>query len=553
MLIMGFLFTGLWTESVHHLSFETGQSKASSTGRQMDLLLSESAQLAQTLSGQMLTKNVLGYLPGHVELDSMKNTLALTTLSREKQLSVHVIGANHAFSTSSLPEKYTWPVFSETDLFQQLNSMPHSSLFFCDPYQDEAGHNCILSVLTPVYDYHNNLVGYIIVDLFDTAFRDLLYRYGSDLGVSLWYDGKLIYSSEAKTLPHPDSLHQMKGYQALPEGGGSAEAENICFFWNSGDYNKLLRTFCQDISETQQIQNSALSLLFILLAVVGAFSVALAFLLSVKQSKPVVELLRGMDAVGKGRLDTRVEISGKGELAQLGERFNLLVEQLDQSTKATAKREAELRKQEITALQAQINPHFIYNTMGAARSLIRMGKPQEAGEIIGRLSTLLHANFRSIDSFITLEEDITLIRDYMFIQNLRFGNKFTLFVDLPPELASCRLPALILQPIVENAVKHGLEPSPNPGRVEVRAFEEHGDLILTVSDNGVGIDEEMERNLNSEHPQSDHVGYLNVRRRIELYCGEGYTATIHRLTDGTRVTLRLPMEMEEQNVSHFNR
>ena len=544
MLVLGFTFINLFGSSIRRMMTESAQIQVRQIGNRIDELLSRAIDLSQTCANQMIVKSVLSYLPGQVEMTNMQDTLKLLTLNRSATLAIHVVGRTHAFSSARIPSQYNFDAFSKTALYTTLDSTPRSSVVFSEPYVDEQWRRIVLSVIVPIFDYHNNFVGYAIVDIYENAFRDLLSSSGEDMHLALWLDKQMLFDTSPNGIPTYESVKSMTEHQTVGTSSGVAEREEKAYFWNSGSYNRLIRVFEMDTSDAGRIRGRATSLLALLIGLSVVLAAAIAFVLSLHQSKPIVRLHRAMDAVGQGDLTATVEIIGNNELADLGKRFNHLVRQLNDSVTATAVREAELRRQEITALQAQINPHFIYNSMGAARSLIRMGFPEKASEIISHLSTLLHANFQSIDAMVPLGEDILLIRSYMVIQNIRFNGRFALHVSIPENIMSLLIPSLILQPIVENAVKHGLETKTGSGDVWVTGWVEGEALILTVEDNGVGISPELEEKLNADKPVSGHIGFQNVRRRIELYFGADYTAHICGLSQGTRVTLRLRINRE---------
>lgn len=544
MLMLGFSFINLFGDSVNQLMLDNGQQQAQRIGGEIDALLAQAIQLAHTCAGQMTVKSVLSYLPGSVEIATLEDTLNLLTLEYGQQMSIHVVGRTHSFSTAELPEQYAWKNFSQTKRFASLDSMPRASQVFSEPYTNAQGEWIVLSVVMPVCDYHNRFVGYTIVDLQESLFTELLRSEGA-MEMAVWCDKKLLLDTSADGLFTVSHIQELKSYQAKSASFGMADGETHCYYWSRGDYNQVTRVFRMDTSEAVQIRTTAIRLLALLLVLSALSAFALALMTSLHQSRPILALHHAMDCVSQGNLSVQVELRGKDELSELGRRFNLLVKQLDSNIQATAQREAELRRQENAALQAQINPHFIYNSMGAARSLIRMGMPEKASEIIAHLGTLLHSNFQSVDAFIPLSEDITLIQSYMVIQNLRFNDRFTLHVQIPSELMDCLVPRLILQPLVENAVRHGLEPLTDSGTVWVTGAAEGNDLLLSVEDNGVGISSEMEEALNSDSPVCGHIGYQNVRRRIELTYGAGYTAHISATEQGTRVTLRLRLQREE--------
>lgn len=544
LLALGVTFISLYAQSLDRMTLENAQAQAAQTQTEIDGFVSQCAQLSQTCAGQLTVKSVLSYLPGKVELSTLAQVLELLTADRNDQVALHVVGANRSFSSGELPARYQYDAFSSTALFAMLDSMPRASVFFAQPYTDGQGRRIALSVVTPVSDYYNRFVGYAIVDIYETAFKSIAARFAGALDMALWYEDTLLTSSG--DIPTGAEVRAMSGYAATDTAGGLARGDNRCYFWNQGTYNHLSRVFVCDTAPLRTAKQAAVSLLAVLIVFTALLAAALAVWMSIRQSKPILHLYQAMDEVGRGNLHTQAKVVGKDELADLARRFNLLVRQLEHELQEREQRDQELRKQEIMALQAQINPHFLYNSLSATRSLIRMERTEEAGQMIVHLSALLHANLQAVDKKITLDEDIELIEKYIAIQNLRFQNRFTLLLDIPQEMGHCLLPSLLLQPIVENAVEHGLERKEGNGTLSVTARREGDDVVLTVADDGVGVAPEVEQALNAARPDGSHIGYLNVRRRIELYYGQGYGAQIHALAQGTQVTLRIRWQTEER-------
>ena len=547
LLLFSLICMTLYGRSFTQNSLNAADVQIRKIDHEIDGILTQTARIAQTCAGHMTVKSVLSYMPGSVEIKTLKDVLDLSVAGRQDQLAVHVISKQRAFSSKTVPDQYQYDTFSQTELFGTIDSYPRSASFFHTPYTDSAGNRTVLSVIMPVTDYYDQFVGYVIVDLFSSAFQVLIDHTADELQCAVWFNGDLLLDTEPEGLPSPLSIRGMSGFSLTSEDTGIAEAEPFFYYWTRGAYNRLQRVYRYDASSVYATKRSVMTVLLVLVALMTALVLSLAVILAIRQSGPILKLVTAMDEVGRGNLQVRCEVNGKGELADLSKRFNVLIDQLARIEQERRTREGETRRLEIAALQAQINPHFIYNTLGAARSLIRLDQPKKAAEIITHLSNLLHANFQSLDRMIPLRDDIQLIQSYMTIENLRFNDRFSLVLDVPDVLSSCQIPSLLLQPVVENAVKHGLEPKPGPGSIRITARQEQEDVVITVQDDGVGISPDEETRLNASAPNDAHIGYLNVRRRIELNYGPGYSTQIKRLPQGTLVTLRVRMSVGKED------
>ncbi len=199
--------------------------------------------------------------------------------------------------------------------------------------------------------------------------------------------------------------------------------------------------------------------------------------------------------------------------------------------------EASLATARLDALRLQINPHFLFNTLNAAASLVH-SRPDAADEMISSLSELLRASLQGTGTHeITLAREIELLRLYMDIERTRFGERISFREDIPGELLGALVPALVLQPLVENAVRHGLEPRPGPGAVTVAARRETGRLVLAVSDDGVGFSA-------GSAVRGSGIGLANTRDRLRaLYGGEQHLRMEALPPGGSRIEISLPWHL----------
>ena len=218
-------------------------------------------------------------------------------------------------------------------------------------------------------------------------------------------------------------------------------------------------------------------------------------------------------------------------------------------------KQRQLRASELKALQAQINPHFLYNTLDSIKWLAKLNHVPQISVIVTQLGKLLRSSINTDNDLITVEESIVNIQSYLAIQKIRYSDKFETLMEIAPEILQYQIPKLILQPIVENAIIHGLEGKKDKGRLIIRGVLAEDDLIFEVIDNGVGMRPEKEAALNAgEDLRSSlfvhSIGIQNVNRRIKLYYGPDYQVTIQSvLGEGTKVTLRMSITPEGENHS----
>ena len=223
------------------------------------------------------------------------------------------------------------------------------------------------------------------------------------------------------------------------------------------------------------------------------------------------------------------------ELQQLASLIStqLQLAELEQSRLYAA--EAELR-----ALRAQVSPHFLHNALTAIAGLIN-SDPARARSLIATLAEFLRTTFREKAAWTTVAEELLLVESYLEIERARFGDRFEVRLNIAPEALPVKLPFLTIQPLVENAIRHGLESRPGPGHLNIVAEDAGPEIAIHVEDNGVGIDPERLRAAMEGTGETSHVGVLAVDTRLRSRFGDAYGLTISTGSNaGTKVTLRLP-------------
>lgn len=322
-----------------------------------------------------------------------------------------------------------------------------------------------------------------------------------------------------------------------------------------GDYNVYLRQspdtgFTLALRQPKVYTREVMATVYSTCAAMGILCLLLgllcAWLLSRYLSKPVNELDEAMKRVEKGDYAAELSSDREDEMGRLTASFNRMTREYQQNLERSVQRERELNETELLMMQAQLNPHFLYNTLDSIKWLgVTNGVPQVAAVASG-LAVLLRAGI-SGDRLITLERELELLEKYLDIQSLRFEDRFAWEIDVDERFQHCIVPKLILQPLVENSIIHGVA-NMDDGYIKLSAREKSGTLILSVQDNGVGIPQDVLDWLND--PDRDvpggHLGLKNVDRIVRLYYGGDYGISAYSAAgEGSLVELRLPMNKEE--------
>lgn len=282
-----------------------------------------------------------------------------------------------------------------------------------------------------------------------------------------------------------------------------------------------------------------------------AFAVAASTLISAKISHPIKKLEKLMRRVEKGEFDINVEVKGEDEVKQLSRTFNIMILRIKELMNQIIKEQEEKRKSELKALQAQINPHFLYNTLDSIVWMAENGKNQGVITMVTALAKLFRTSISKGEEVITVRDEIEHARNYLIIQQIRFKDKFEFEIEVQPEVLECKSLKLILQPLIENSIYHGFEHMVDKGKIRITASRVDGKLLYEVVDNGLGMPDEVLKKVLKNETVSESgsgVGLKNIHERIKLFYGEEYGLEIEsELEEGTTVKIWLPAEEGGKN------
>ena len=290
-------------------------------------------------------------------------------------------------------------------------------------------------------------------------------------------------------------------------------------------------------------------LIWFILLLIGVILIFLDTLVFHNFTSPVYRLLQTMETFGKGNYNVRAQEEGIGELKNVSIYFNIMADKLQEQMEEIRRNEREKQKMEKKLLQSQINPHFLYNTLDSIIWMIRSEEYDGAGEMVSLLAKFFRTSLSQGKDMIPLEKELEHATSYLAIQNIRFKDKFEFHVDADQELLKYFCPKLSIQPLLENAIYHGMEGMYEDGEIEIRVYEKDGDIKIDVSDNGPGMTQEkidyIMHNKVVSSRRGSGIGVCNVNERIQLIYGKNYGITLSsELDEGTIATITIP-KMEE--------
>ena len=292
---------------------------------------------------------------------------------------------------------------------------------------------------------------------------------------------------------------------------------------------------------TKKVQNVAALLLGLLLLVLFT-AICSSLVFSRMISKPVKRLIQAMEEFEDSASDfTYHAVEGSREIGELSQSFGHMVVQIQQLMEKVREEEITLRKAELRALQAQINPHFLYNTLDAIGWLCEEERTQDAVEMVNALAKLFRISISKGHEMITVEKELEHARSYLKIEKFRY-KQFTYSFDIEEECLQYYCNKITLQPIIENAIYHGLDRMVDEGEIQIGVHSRGENLVFTVEDNGIGMTKEQCREiLEGSAGDKTGIGIRNVNNRIKIYFGEQYGIQIDsELDEGTKVTIVMP-------------
>lgn len=287
----------------------------------------------------------------------------------------------------------------------------------------------------------------------------------------------------------------------------------------------------------------------VLIAIIAVMIILIANdIISARVTDPIIKLEKSIKYLESGNLEREIFIGGTHEIRHLGKTITSMVAQLRNLMDEMVIEQKEKRKSELDALQSQINPHFLYNTLDSVVWMIESKRYQEAISMITSLASLFRISLSKGKNVISIKDEILHAKYYMDIQIVRYKNKFNVIYQIDPEIENYSTIKLIVQPILENAIYYGVEHMDGEGEIILKGYFDNDDICIEVTDNGMGIPKEMIPLLLSDdkrvHKRGSGIGLCNINQRIQLYFKGNYGLEIEsELDEWTTVRIRLPKRL----------
>ncbi|WP_404660427.1 cache domain-containing sensor histidine kinase [Haloimpatiens myeolchijeotgali] len=470
-----------------------------------------------------------------------KTTSIFLSNGAHQKIPFYLIGQNKLAkftNEESIPEIYT---NMNSEIFKNINKYEEKKYvtYVQRRVGGEERKDVVLSMGKQIKDViSDEKLGYIIIDIHDEYFDEIFKS-------TQIYNDSNVYILDSKGTIITDKLKKnrtgFKFYDKYVEKileqdkgnflGTIAGQKSAIYFstiHNSGF--KIVKII--PLRSINKDKNVIIRVFFILFLLLGIMGVSAAIVLSRNISKPINDLSKLMKKVETGSLDVRYNVNTNDEIEILGDSFNKMVIELDSLIKEVYLKQYLLKESELKALKAQINPHFLYNTLESINCMAKLKDNKGVSKMVIALGKFLRYSMSKKGDIVSIEECMGEVKNYLDIQKVRFGDKFECSISIEDGVKDKNILKLLVQPIVENALIHGLEPKIGKGTLQIKVYKNKEDICIDVIDNGVGVKDNV--------TSTKSIGMSNVNKRIKLQYGEQYGVNIKNFKNPTCIQIKIP-------------
>ncbi len=558
MLAISFTYTRTVKQIITKKYTETAIQSVYEVGEQIDYILQD----VKDFSTAIVSNTELLEMAEHTQdysKDDFNNLLRSFILSRGDievinlvlptgtyAIGADIIGASKDIDTA-LQESSGQPIWQDTESYviQILSGKFHKNYF-------TLGRKVI---------HYNTLadLGYLMIDMeeviLEQAYKSLLDNDFEDIyicdytGTIISHTDKKKIGSTIKFKPYAQNILQadtQKGYFEFFE-----DVEKVAIFSTISSTGwKIIKTVPTSYLY-QEVNNMQRD--FLMFGAVYSVAIILFMILfSIRYTNPMMKMMNTIQKVEQGDLTARTEISSNDEVGRLGHSLNRMIEEMQNLIDRLIKEEQEKKEVELEALHAQINPHFLYNTLTTIKWMAKIQGDNSVSRAIVALIKLLRVSTNLSTDMISLREEIEYVENYVVIQKLKYNEAIIMQYNIAQDCLDVMMPKLILQPIVENAIIYGITEDHKDINIRITAFAESDELFIEIADDGPGIApdvlEEIQRT-QAEKNRFSKVGLNNINQRVKLYYGRAYGLGIEtEVGVGTKIIVKIPLSQRSQHV-----
>lgn len=488
--------------------------------------------------------------------NNMNQNLSSLAYSLEDIVSVNILMDDRDLRTTKPNGVYSYGRYMNSEIPEEIREMSSGWI----PTRE---NDLIIPTYTPyiasyvlrIYSglYYGDALGHLVINVDEDFFYDLIRKYSYD-GTKLFLldqEGMIISSSERGALgvnirdtdyrayewdlKDEQQLKELKE-QAMEEGqilGAKRLAGGGMQILALSDYNQALAPF-RETQRLVMVSSAGLLLLFVFFHACLAYGI----------SRPILRLSKEVTRFKEDSLTGRLDCSSHiYEINVLCREYNHMLDRIEELIDRLLKQEKLKQKKELEILQAQINPHFLYNTLESINWMALSMKQREISKMVVLLGNFLRLSLNKGNNIYMVRDEISHLKSYIEIQNIRCRGKIDFSLDIAPEILDYRMIKLLLQPLVENSILHGFDCRGGAGQIWVKGYEDGDYIFFTVADDGCGMEEDKIEAICDMNSETGH-GLKNVMKRIALYYGEGSSLSIRSVLNvGTEIELCICREI----------
>lgn len=520
-----------------------------------------------------LQEDFITDLKKNVEIDELQNDYYRLAFNMGRAsfdtsdglLAMYIYRADHVIISTyrkAMTPKHNYPedIFEDVSAYRADKVKEYvesdDAVTFVSSYYNTYREKNILRLVMKIYNYGKNsqVLGYIVCDIDTKTIQQSIEKYFASADAFYWMQpegDRAVFQMGEPDEEERESIKQLQLRIEAGEEGGEKPSEDYgkVFFsvaqkkYNLTAYALMPQEYLQ---ENQKILTRNLML-------IAAMAICLAVLISWFISRTLTRPLENMTATAKqikeGNTQLRMQRFHNDEIGELAQSFNEMLDQIETLVGREYEAQLSLNQAKYNALQAQINPHFLYNTLDTMSSIADIKGCPEVSALSQSLSNIFRYSLDMKNPFSTVAGEIAHLKNYIYVMNVRMREDIEYVFDVEDTILKSSMPRISIQPLVENALTHGLRRSRKKKRIVITARKQGDNLVISVEDNGIGIPEEEQKDLlapnRAHHTKS--VGLNNIHSRLQILYGEAYGVTIEsRVGEGTKVSILIPsVRMEE--------
>lgn len=548
LVIISFLIYGLSVKFIDDMLYEQTYINLKSMHHELNMILKQYEDVVRSLQENEKIIQAVSDVDAQVNENEVYEEVFSALKDQSGKPPVYILNTSGSivYSTHPLPHIYGVGIKNDWGIFREMLQTPHMTTIYPQKIDYPEGWSTLLSLGRNIYDEDGNHIGYILIDVKRDLMINIFRPHINGVPIHMVLLDDRLYTildiQSSKMEGRFQNSRYLNNEKIIETKGLIQELEkddylNVTFYDEITDITTVAHVHYNIFQKLLEVMKTLLIVgCFISFLICCMISIVLAEHLS----SPMKQLINLMGQVEKGDFSVCSDFNRNDEIGAVGTYFNQMVKQLKVYLDKIIEDQNKIRSTEIKMLQAQINPHFLYNTLDVIKWSAKLNHSEEVTTIVTNLAKILRNSIDCEDEFATVSQSVDFIKSYIAIQKIKYNNSFDVVINIEQSILEHRILRLILQPFVENAIIHGLTNLYYPGLITITGEQQDDFIMFQVIDNGVGMSEEQIKNLYTKKNEQ-HIGIYNVDKRIKLYYGNQYGVNIESTKNqGTKVLIKIP-------------